>query len=156
MLALSRLGALNVSLRLIGSGEMLHELRELAGRLGLERKLEFVEPMTHTEVLNEYLRSDAVLVPSRWDTFPMTVCEGQAAGALVIGTRTGGIVEQIEHMKTGLLVGPGDPNSLASAVEWVAMNRIKTEAIRYQAWEHARRTYSARTMAIRTLEAYAG
>lgn len=64
-------------------------------------------------------QADVVVVPSRWpEPFALTVLEGMAAGAAVIGADIGGIPETLEG--TGLLVPPGDVDALASAIESLA------------------------------------
>ena len=61
---------------------------------------------------------DVGIVPSHCeDTRPNTVIEFQAAGIPVIGSRIGGIPEQIIEMRNGLLVEPGNVESLRSAIE---------------------------------------
>lgn len=50
------------------------------------------------------------------EPFGMVVVEAMALGKPVIATRTGGPEEVIEHLRTGILVDPGDPGALASAM----------------------------------------
>jgi glycosyltransferase involved in cell wall biosynthesis len=57
------------------------------------------------------------VVPSEWyETAALSVLESYAAGRAVIATRIGGLPELVQHGKTGLLVEPHSPHSLASAV----------------------------------------
>ncbi len=65
------------------------------------------------------LLADATVcvVPSVWqDAFPLGVLEPMAAGRPVIATAVGGIPEMIEDRVTGLLVPPGDEDSLTEAI----------------------------------------
>jgi glycosyltransferase involved in cell wall biosynthesis len=57
----------------------------------------------------------AVHCPIYPDTYPTVVLLPMLMGKPVIGTRIGGIPEQIEHGKTGVLVPPDDPGALARA-----------------------------------------
>jgi len=60
-----------------------------------------------------------VVVPSRWpDPCPLTVLEGMAAGAAVVGSEIGGIPEMLRG--AGTLVPPGDPQTLAEVLEALA------------------------------------
>jgi glycosyltransferase involved in cell wall biosynthesis len=61
-------------------------------------------------------RWETFVLASRQDAFPLATLEAMAAGLPVVATRVGGVVEQIEHLETGVLVPPGDPRSLA---EWI-------------------------------------
>jgi colanic acid/amylovoran biosynthesis glycosyltransferase len=48
---------------------------------------------------------------------PTVIFEAMAEGVPVVGSRHAGIAEAIEHDRTGLLVSPGHPRSLADALE---------------------------------------
>lgn len=66
----------------------------------------------------EVVRSLDVLVNgSQAEPFGRSVLEAQASGVAVIGTRSGGIPEFVQDGVTGLLVPPGDPASLAAALD---------------------------------------
>jgi|GEM_PF-2507310 len=56
-----------------------------------------------------------------------------AAGVPVIATRVGGIPEQIEHAKSGILVRPGDADDLAAAIE----NLVAQPELRINLARHA-------------------
>ena len=58
----------------------------------------------------------AVHCPIYPDTYPTVVLLPMLMGKPVIGTKIGGIPEQIEHGKSGILVPPNDPGALAKAV----------------------------------------
>jgi glycosyltransferase involved in cell wall biosynthesis len=59
---------------------------------------------------------DIVAVPSHIEAFGRVVVEAMAAGKPVVGTDGFGIAEIIENGKTGLLVPPKNPNTLAQAL----------------------------------------
>lgn len=59
---------------------------------------------------------DVLVVASPAEPFGLTALEAQASGTPVIGTTGGGIPEFVVHEKTGLLVPPNDPSSLADAL----------------------------------------
>lgn len=63
--------------------------------------------------------ADVVVVPSRWpEPFALTVLEGMAAGAAVIGSDIGGIPETVRDV--GILVKPDDSRDLATAIAGLA------------------------------------
>ncbi len=53
---------------------------------------------------------------SRSEAFPLATLEAMTMGIPVIATTVGGIPEQIEHLESGILVRPDDPEAIAS---WV-------------------------------------
>jgi trehalose synthase len=61
-------------------------------------------------------RADVVVQKSLAEGFGLTVTEAMWKGRPVIGSRVGGIAEQIVDGESGLLVDPRDPRALARAV----------------------------------------
>ena len=72
----------------------------------------------HAAVMAAMARAAVVVAPSVWpDPLPMTVTEAQLMGAPVVASRIGGIPEQVEDGGSGLLVPPGDPAALSTAID---------------------------------------
>jgi len=66
----------------------------------------------------------ASIVPSIWwENFPYSVMEAMALGKPVIASRTGGIPEQVEHGRTGLIFTPGRIDELAECMKKVMHDR---------------------------------
>jgi glycosyltransferase involved in cell wall biosynthesis len=81
---------------------------DLAGRVIMTGRVDDVE---------DYLRaSDVFAFPSEFEGLGLALIEAQACGLACVGARTGGIVDVIEHDKTGLLVNPGRLDELAAAL----------------------------------------
>jgi len=57
---------------------------------------------------------DAFVLASRSEGFPLATLEAMAAGVPVIATAVGGIPEQIDHLRTGILVPPNDHRAIAA------------------------------------------
>ncbi|HRK19999.1 MAG TPA: glycosyltransferase, partial [Hyphomicrobiaceae bacterium] len=60
-----------------------------------------------------------LVVPSRAESFPYVVLEAAAAALPLIATRVGGIPEIVTDQSLGLLIGAGDADALADAMEIV-------------------------------------
>ena len=99
---------------IVGAGELRDALAAQVARLGLERHV----------VLTGF-RTDALALLKAFDLFVMSsvteglgtsVLDAMACGRAVVATRAGGIPESVVDGETGLLVPPGDPAALASAV----------------------------------------
>jgi glycosyltransferase involved in cell wall biosynthesis len=76
-----------------------------------------VEDVPHEDVLRAFRHCTIALVPSRWpDPCPLVALEAMAAGAPVIASATGGLVEQVDDGTTGRLVPPGDVGALRTAI----------------------------------------
>jgi glycosyltransferase involved in cell wall biosynthesis len=73
---------------------------------------------------------DAVAVPStRADPFPNAALEAAAAGVPVVAAAHGGLPEMLRDGDTGLLVTPGDPAALASALRSIADDPARARRI---------------------------
>lgn len=62
-------------------------------------------------------RAAVVVFPSRRDGFPVTCAEAMAHGRAVVATAVGGLPDMVVDGETGLLVPPGDPWALRSAID---------------------------------------
>ncbi|MDQ3644532.1 MAG: glycosyltransferase family 4 protein [Actinomycetota bacterium] len=61
-------------------------------------------------------RADVFVLPSTSEGLPVALLEAMAHGKAVVASRVGGIPEIVEDGREGLLVEPGDPQRLASAL----------------------------------------
>jgi glycosyltransferase involved in cell wall biosynthesis len=69
------------------------------------------------DIYNLLNASDFVILPSiASEDFPNVVIEAMSLGKPVVGTEIGGIPEQIENNKTGILVKPQNSEELKSAI----------------------------------------
>jgi len=92
-------------------------IRRRAQRLG--DRVTVLPFVPRAEVAALLTRADVVVVPSRWpEPCGLTVLEGMAAGAAVVGSEIGGIPEMLRGV--GILVPPGDPQALAEVLEALA------------------------------------
>ena len=57
---------------------------------------------------------DVLVSTSRSEGFPLATLEAMALGIPVVATAVGGIPEQIDHLESGILVRPDDPEAIAS------------------------------------------
>ncbi len=73
--------------------------------------------LPHSELDRLYARAAVVVLPSYREGLPLAVIEAMAHGRPVVATTVGGIPELVVDGETGLLVPPGDPQALRSALE---------------------------------------
>lgn len=64
-----------------------------------------------------YAACDIVVTPSRFESFGLMLLEGMMFGKPVIGCRAGGMTEVVEDGVSGMLVDPGDVDSLELCIE---------------------------------------
>jgi glycosyltransferase involved in cell wall biosynthesis len=77
-----------------------------------------IECLPHDQVMDAWQRCLFGVVASlNLDASPTVTLEAMACGRPVIGSRIGGIVDQVSDGQTGLLVPPGDVQGLAAAMQ---------------------------------------
>jgi len=104
-------------LRLAGVGPLRDEI--LAWRRTLLRP-DDVELLGFVEEVESFLRGLSLLVmPSLAEGFGLAAAEASACGVPVIATTASSLPEIVHHEDTGLLVPPGDPVTLAEAMQRV-------------------------------------
>ena len=96
------------------------------------------------EELNGLIRNAAfVVVPSEWyENCSMVVLEAMAFGKPVIGSRIGGIPEQVENNKNGLLFEMGNVEQLARKMEVLTEDKVLRKEMGRAAREKLEREYS--------------
>lgn len=96
------------------------KLRRQARDAGIAERLHWLGPLTRAELGSRYAASDALVLASRQESYGMVVAEALAHGLPAIASNTGGVSEALGHSFSGtvpgLLVPPGDPSALASAL----------------------------------------
>lgn len=102
-------------------GTEVHERRlvALAGRLGVTER---VRHLGFREDVGTVLgAADVLVVPStRPEPLGLVALEGAAAGLPVVASAHGGVTEVVRHGVTGMLVAPGHPGALATALRSLA------------------------------------
>jgi D-inositol-3-phosphate glycosyltransferase len=91
-------------------------LMELASALGIADRVVFFPPQPHGRLADFYSAADAVLVPSRSESFGLVALEAESCGAPVIGAAAGGLRYVIQDGETGFLVDGHDPALYADRV----------------------------------------
>jgi glycosyltransferase involved in cell wall biosynthesis len=140
-----------VTVRCCGIGPERSAILERASELGVMNRLVIVDPPA--DVPAELLAAQLAIHPSRTEGLSNAVLEEMAAGLPVIASRVGGNPVLIEDGSNGLLVPPGDPRALASAIDRLAADpelRSKMGA----ASRSAAQRYSWESCVLQHLELY--
>jgi glycosyltransferase involved in cell wall biosynthesis len=99
-----------------GNGE-IEKYRSLADAAGLGRRIDFLGWVDEADVDQWLNRASLFVLPSRAENQPVAILEAMARGLPVIATSIGAIPEQVLDGETGLLVPPGDSESLRAAIQ---------------------------------------
>lgn len=112
---------------IVGDGERRSELEALARDRNVEHLIEFAGHRDDVPAL--LAEADAFVLPSRSEAFPNGLLEAMAAGLPVIASGVGGILDLVDHGRTGLLVPPGDAQALAAALKRLASDPTRAQAL---------------------------
>ncbi|MBI4528299.1 MAG: glycosyltransferase, exosortase A system-associated [Deltaproteobacteria bacterium] len=112
----------DVSLLLVGGGEMENELKAQVNRLGLDGKVVMPGEVPHERVPGIYSTIDILAYPRYSKRLtelvtPLKPLEAMAMGKALVASDVGGHRELIRHGETGLLFPAGDVSSLVSALQ---------------------------------------
>jgi glycosyltransferase involved in cell wall biosynthesis len=90
------------------------------------------------ELIDHYYQGDVFVLPSICnDSFGIPVVEAMAAGAPVVASRSGGVVETVNDRETGFIVEKNDPHQLAHALLKLLEDDVLRETMGRAARERA-------------------
>jgi len=94
-------------------GAEVARLMNLASALGVEERVMFFPPQPQARLADFYAAAEAVLVPSRSESFGLVALEAQACGTPVVAAAVGGLRFVVVDGATGFLVEGHDPGDHA-------------------------------------------
>ena len=144
----------------VGSGEVLAQLRAEHARLGLGDRVVLTGAVPPAEVAGLYTLADVLVYPRERHRLtelvtPLKPLEAMSMGKLVVGSDVGGLRELIRDGDTGLLFRAGDvadlEHVLRRALDDEPLRRLLGERARAHVVEHR----DWRRVAARYLDVYA-
>jgi glycosyltransferase involved in cell wall biosynthesis len=109
-----------VSLEVVGSGQLVPSYRSQAAALGLgPDRVQFSGHLSGQDLADAYHRSWVAALPSGNESFGMFLAEAMACGLPVVASRTGGIPDVVADGETGLLVTHGVVTELSNSLRRV-------------------------------------
>jgi D-inositol-3-phosphate glycosyltransferase len=96
-----------------GRGEEPGRLMELASALGVAERVMLFPPQAQARLADFYAAAQAVLVPSRSESFGLVALEAQACGTPVVASGVGGLRFVVRDGVGGFLVDGHDPGEYA-------------------------------------------
>jgi len=134
--ALSQLKEYAWTLSLIGKGEEKENLIIQVQKLGLESRIQFVEPLSEREKIEMLKTATLFILPSlhpqknnHFEGLGLTLLEAQSMGIPVLAARTGGIPEAVQEGITGVLFRAGDVEDLRSKLSSLLRSKEKRDRL---------------------------
>jgi len=122
-----------ITLKIVGDGPEEKRLKDLAEKLKLGEKAEFLGKLPHNELLGVMRKSDVFVLNTKYEGLPHIVLEAMAEGLPVVTTNVGGNPEVVENEINGILVEPDDKKQIKEAVLKILRNDDFREKIAGQA-----------------------
>ena len=123
-----RNGGESLKLKIAGTGSMEDELKVYVKQKKII-DIEFVGFKQGQELEDLTKKAKAIIIPSEWyENYPYSGLEAMAYGKPIIGSRIGGLPEQVEDGVTGFLFEPFNPVDLAAKIN--LLNSLPQEKIK--------------------------
>lgn len=130
-------------LAVIGDGELRDSLTATASHFGLADRVHFTG--WQHDMPTALAGVDAVVLTSRNEGTPMALIEAAAAGRPVVATAVGGMARVVLDGRTGMLVPPGDPGAVASALDRLLEDPALRRRMGERARAHAQQNFGQQT-----------
>jgi glycosyltransferase involved in cell wall biosynthesis len=142
-------------LDIAGSGPEADTARSLVAETGLSDHVVFHGWLSHQELECLYSRAWVQAVPSVWDEpFGLVALEAAARGIAAVASDVGGLAEIVIQEETGYRVPPGEPDTLALALQRLLGHKELAETMGARARLRAARHFSMESHINRTRELY--
>ena len=128
----------------VGSGPLELDSQTLARNLNLESVMHFVGQRDDVPTLIKIM--DCLVLPSRWEGFPLVVLDALAADVPVVATDISGTRESIKHGHNGWLVPVGDSEAMARYVLDILDNPEKAALFRENGRKRVKEEFTTQSM----------
>jgi glycosyltransferase involved in cell wall biosynthesis len=94
-------------------------------------------PAYGTEKVSFFRNSDLFVYPSYHEGMPVAVIEAMACGLPIVATKVGGLPDLVVDGINGLLIDPGRPDQLASAIQTLTVNKELYYSMKQKSYQFA-------------------
>ena len=126
---------LSAKLLMVGDGPELHQVKNLARKLGISDKVFFLGKSKRIEQITSI--SDVFLLPSETESFGLVALEAMASGVAVVSSNVGGLPEVNKDGVTGFLNDVGDIEGMIASVLTILKDKDTLARFKTNALEHS-------------------
>ncbi len=135
----------DVSLVVVGRGQLEYELKERVRKLNLEKAVVFAGFVQPEDLPKVYACADLFVLPSLEEPFGAVVCEAMAAGLpIIVSDAVGAAKDFVKPNENGMIVPQGSLSSLTSALLELLKDQTKMRGMGQRSkeimkeWTHLR------------------
>lgn len=153
-------GHYNISLRIVGEGEMHSELRELMVARDLENDVDLIGALAQEDLLREFSAAHIFLMPGIYDengraeSQGLVIQEAQAMELPVVVSDAGGMKYGLIDGETGFVVGEKQVKEFADKIEYLIRNREKRIEMGKRARAFVVKNYDTKILGERLISIY--
>jgi glycosyltransferase involved in cell wall biosynthesis len=145
----------DVKLVIVGPDDgYLGGLEALIKALKIEDNVLISGSLVSRNKLEAYVDAEVYVLPSRYETFPITVLEAYGCRKPVVGSRVSGLQDLIIQGKTGFLVEPGNPQELSKALFFILTHPREAEEMGLQGRQLVQSQFSIEKVVDRLVSLY--
>jgi glycosyltransferase involved in cell wall biosynthesis len=111
--------SLNASLEIVGGGDQLGNLKNLANALGIRDKVTFAGYLTDQQLKDSLSLAKVFAMPSIAELQSIATMEAMATGLPIVGANAMALPHLIHDGENGFLFTPGDADEMAEKLELV-------------------------------------
>ena len=144
----------DIKLKIYGSGPERANMKNYIKEQGLTDNIFVKSPIPQGELRTVYNRASVVVLNSLNEGFGLILTEAMLCKTAVIGADSGGIIDIIDHEKTGLLIKPDDIPDLSKAINRILTDDTLRKAMAEAGYWKAKAQFSSDSAAKRFAELY--
>jgi glycosyltransferase involved in cell wall biosynthesis len=105
----------NINFLVLGDGQELDNLKQLALGLDISDQVHFLGRIKHSQIMNYFQAADLFILNTNYEGLSHTLLEAMKAEVPIIATNVGGNPEVIEDGREGLLIKYNNQNDLLTS-----------------------------------------
>ncbi len=145
----------DVKLVVVGPDDgYLGELEALTKALKIEDNVLILGPLYGKDKLEAYVDADVYVLPSRYETFPMSLLEAYACSKTIVASTVGGLKELVINGTTGLLFESGNIKQLVHYISSLLDDEAEAEKMGLRGRRFVENNFSIKKIAEKLEELY--
>ncbi len=139
--------SLDATLDIVGGGDQLNNLKNLASVLGIKDRVSFAGYLTEAQLKERLSAAKVFAMPSIAELQSIATMEAMASGLPIVGANAMALPHLIHDGENGFLFAPGDVDELAEKLERVlTMPQATREAMKNSSLQYIRGHDITRTL----------
>lgn len=136
---LAQLKNLDWTCAMLGDGPLFAEVKHEIETHRLQEKIYLSGWVTPEDVIQEFSKSDILLMPSFSEGLPVVGVQALAKGLAIVASDIGGFLDLVEHKKNGYLIEAHNETAFAQGIKNLISNPALLKTFREASLEKAKR-----------------